>query len=59
MSKVQQRIDELRRQINHHNYKYYVDAHPENGRRDVREQHRRIHAVAANRLQRHLGTELR
>ena len=28
MSTVQHRIDELRRQINLHNYKYYVEAKP-------------------------------
>lgn len=29
MPSVQSRIDELRRQIEHHNYKYYVEAKPE------------------------------
>src|SRR5438270_13283441 len=29
MPSLAQRVLELRRQINHHNYKYYVDAQPE------------------------------
>ena len=29
MPSIQERIDELRRQINHHNYLYYVEAKPE------------------------------
>src|SRR5262249_36633729 len=29
MKNVKQRAEELRRQINHHNYKYYVEAKPE------------------------------
>ena len=36
-----------------------VDTHAENGRHDVGEHHRRIHVVTANRLQRHLGAQLR
>ena len=34
MSHVQKRIDELRRQIDRHNYKYYVEAKPEISDRD-------------------------
>src|SRR4051812_13468680 len=29
MPSLKQRVDELRRQIQHHNYKYYVEAAPE------------------------------
>ena len=35
-----------------------VDAHPEDGRHDVREHHGRVDAVPAHRLERHLGAEL-
>ena len=35
-----------------------VDAHPEDGQHDVGEHHRRVDAVAADRLERHLGAEL-
>ena len=36
-----------------------LDAHPEDGRHDVREHHRRVDVVAAHRLEGHLGAELR
>src|SRR5207342_1716365 len=36
-----------------------VDPHPENREHDVREHHRRVDAVCAHRLERHLGAELR
>jgi hypothetical protein len=36
-----------------------VHTHGEHGRHDVREQHGRVHAVPAYRLQRHLRAELR
>ncbi len=36
-----------------------VDAHPEHRQHDVREHHRGVDVVAANRLQRHLCTEVR
>ena len=36
-----------------------LDAHAEDGEHDVREHHGCVHVVPANRLQRHLGTELR
>ena len=35
-----------------------ADPHAENGGHDVREEHRRVDAVPAHRLQRHLGAEL-
>jgi DNA ligase (NAD+) len=34
MSRIKERIDDLRRQINHHNYLYYVEARPEISDRD-------------------------
>ena len=36
-----------------------LDSHPEDGKHDVSEHHRRVDAVAADRLERHLGAELR
>ena len=35
-----------------------LDAHAEDGEHDVREHHGRVHAVAPDRLQRHLRAEL-
>ena len=36
-----------------------LDAHPEQRQHDVREHHGRVDVVAAHRLERHLGAELR
>ncbi len=36
----------------------HVDSHPEDGQHDVGEHHRRVDAVQAHRLERHLGAEL-